>query len=272
VALHFNHRLRGRESAGDAAFCRTVCRHLGVPLRSGAWEDAPVCASEAEARAARHEFFRREMKRVRTGVLWLAHQQDDVAESMLMRLARGSGTAGLAAPRPLQPQADGRVYVRPFLAVRKAELAAALRRAGARWRIDSSNARADHFRNRVRQKVLPGWVAAAGRDAIAGAALSRERLEEDDVALEGWLAELRPMDRRGRLDLSRMQARPRALWRRALQRWLLAQPHGSDLSRAGFEQLLAAVERGRDTRCSLGPRGFAVIRRGKLLFIDAGPR
>jgi tRNA(Ile)-lysidine synthase len=56
------------------------------------------------------------------------------------------------------------------------------------------------------------------------------------------------------------------VWRRALHRWLLAQPHGSDLSRQGYEQLLALVERGRSTRFSLGRNGFAVIRRGWLAF------
>ena len=52
--------------------------------------------------------------------------------------------------------------------------------------------------------------------------------------------------------------------RRALHRWLLIQPKAGDLSRQGFESLLAAVERGNDTRHSLGREGFAVIR-GKIL-------
>jgi len=266
VALHFNHRLRGRESEGDEKFCRSVCAGLGVRLRVGRWRGDHRGASEAEARAARHGFFAREMKRLRSRVLWLAHQQDDIAETMLMRLARGSGTGGLAAPRPVHLTGDGRVHLRPLLTLKKAELLAGLRRAGAIWREDSSNARDDHFRNRVRRIVLPAWAKAAGRDALAGAALARERLEEDDLALELWLEALAPLGRDRQLDLRLLAGVPRAITRRALHRWLLVQRQPSDLSRRGFEMLLAAVERGGSTRFSLGPGGFAVIRRGRLAF------
>lgn len=273
VALHFDHRLRGRESTADARFCRDVCAALGVRLRVGEWREAHRGASEAGARAARHAFFARELTALRSRTLWLAHQQDDIAETMLMRLARGSGAGGLAAPRPVQPMPGGRVHLRPLLTLKKSELLAALRAAGATWREDSTNARPDFLRNRIRGVVMPPWLeASAGRDALAGAALSRERLEEDDAALDAWSAEIAPLARDRSLALEPLAGRPRALWRRALHRWLLVQPHGSDLSRQGFEQLLAAVERGVSTRFSLGANGFAVIRRGVLRFEPARPR
>lgn len=266
VALHFNHRLRGRESTADEQFCRKVCAGLGVRLRVGRWAGRHRGASEAEARAARHAFFAAEMKRVASRALWLAHQQDDVAESMLMRLARGSGAGGLAAPRPVQAMGRERVHLRPLLTLKKAELGQALRGAGAKWREDASNGRGDHFRNRIRRDVLPAWAKAAGRDALAGAALARERLEEDDRAMEEWVDETAALDRAGRLDLVALAGKPRALIRRALHRWLLAQDQPHDLSRQGFELLLAAVEAGRPTRFSLGTDGFAVIRGGQLSF------
>lgn len=263
VALHFNHRLRGRAADADEKFCREVCAALGVKFVSAKWHTAPRDAGEAAARTARHAFFAREMNRRRIRLLWLGHQQDDIAETMLMRLARGSGTGGLAAPRPLQEQTDGRVHLRPLLTLKKAEIAAALRASGARWCEDATNAGDTYLRGRVRRSVLPAWTKAAGRDALAGAALSRERLEEDDVALEAWLGTLAPL--RGRvLDLARLTGKPRALWRRALHRWLLAVRADTDLSRQGFDQLLAALERGRDTRFSLGASAFAVVHGGKL--------
>lgn len=266
VALHFNHRLRGRAAEADERFCARVCASLGVKFVTGRWRGARRGASEAEARAARLGFFRREMARRRIRVLWQAHQQDDIAETMLMRLARGSGPAGLAAPRPVQAWEAGRVFLRPFLTLKKTEITAALRAAGVRWREDATNAGGDYFRNRVRRSVLPAWVRAAGRDAVAGAALARERLEEDDAALEAWTAKLAKPDRRRRLQLAPLADAPRAVRRRALHRWLLAQPHGSDLSRQGFEQLLSLMERGRATRFSLGRKGFAAIRGGWLFF------
>ncbi len=269
VVLHFNHRLRGKAADTDEKFCHDVCAALGVKFVAGKWRTAPKKASEAAARAARHEFFGREMKKRKIRMLWLAHQQDDIAESMLMRLARGSGTGGLAAPRPVQALGDGRLHLRPMLTLKKAEIVAALKKAGAAWREDASNATDDHFRNRVRRRVLPAWAKAAGRDALAGAALSRELLDEDDAALEAWLDALRPLDRRGRLNLGPLAGKPRALVRRALHRWLLAVRPDTDLSRHGFNQLLAAVERGSDTRFSLGAKGFAVVHRGRLVFRKA---
>ena len=263
VVLHFNHRLRGRAADSDAAFCQTVCRELGVRIRVGVWRTARDGASEAEAREARHLFFSREMKKLGAKPLWLAHQQDDIAETVLMRLARGSGTAGLAAPRPVQSMPGNRQHWRPLLTVNKKDILSILRKTGVVWREDASNVGDTHFRNRIRRSVLPAWAKASGRDVLAGAALARERLEEDDVALESWLDRLTPL-KRGTLNLVPLMGLPRAIWRRALHRWLLAVGPDTDLSRQGFTQLLLALEAGRNTRFSLGATAFAVIRDGRL--------
>lgn len=263
VALHFNHRLRGRASDADAKFCQSICRILGIRFRVEKWRDASALASEAAARTARHGFFIREMTQLGAKKLWLAHQQDDIAESLLMRLARGSGTGGLAAPRPVQAMPDRRQHLRPLLTLKKTEIVSALKKAGVTWREDATNAGDDYFRNRVRRSVIPAWEKAAGRDVLGGVALARERLEEDDVALEEMVDQLNAL-KRGTLDLERLAGAPRAIWRRALHRWLLAVKPETDLSRQGFAQLLLALEAGRNTRFSLGAAAFAVIREGRL--------
>ena len=267
--LHFDHRVRGAASAADARFCRAVCSGLGINFACGRWESHPKAPSEAAARSARFDFFDREMARRGIRTLFLGHQRDDIAETMLMRLARGSGSAGLAAPRPLQAGSRGRTHARPLLKLARAEITGALRGAGAPWREDASNKADFFFRNRIRSKVLPAWQRAAGRDAMAGAAQSRELLEEDDSALEAWVARLKPVTPAGALSLSRLDGQPRAVVRRGLHRWLLAQPGATTLSRRGFEALLAAVLCGTPTRQSLGTKGFAVIR-GRWLRYSAG--
>jgi tRNA(Ile)-lysidine synthase len=274
LVLHFDHRLRGRASAADARFCARVCAALGLRFVGGKWAEARVQAGEAEARTARFAFFQRELARRRIRALWLGHQQDDIAETLLMRIARGSGTAGLAAPRPLQLMPAGRVHVRALLTLKKAEIVTALSGLGVAWREDASNATAAYQRNRVRQSGLPEWKAATGgRDALAGAALSRELLEEDDVALEAWVDVIAPLSADGkRLDVIKLHGLPRAVLRRALHRWLVAQADTGDLSRQGFNSLLAAVERGAFTRFSLGRGGLAVIRKGVLAIEDLGHR
>jgi tRNA(Ile)-lysidine synthase len=271
TAVHFDHRLRGAESAADARFCKSLCAALGIPLVSERWAGRRL-GSESEARKARFEFIERAMSARRVRVLWLGHQQDDVAESMLMRLSRGSGGSGLAAPRPIHvfppARAGGkaRFHVRPLLTLKKREIAMALRKAGVSWREDSSNAKGVHFRNRLRLEVIPRWVRAAGRDALSGAARSRELLEEDESAIEAWVDTLQPLGEDGSLNVSRLAGRPRAVVRRSLHRWILAQAKAGELSRQGFDALLHAVERGLPVRHSLGNHGFAAIRAGRLRF------
>jgi tRNA(Ile)-lysidine synthase len=101
--------------------------------------------------------------------------------------------------------------------------------------------------------------------------VSRELLEEDDVALEAWLDALSPLDANGRLDVKALAGKPRAVIRRALYRWIGLQKDTGDLSRQGFALLLAMLEQGRATRFSLGSNGFAVIRKG-WLFFEKAPR
>jgi tRNA(Ile)-lysidine synthase len=285
LALHFDHRLRGRASAADARFCATLCRALGVTLVSGRWDRSPRvlphpaegAATETEARAARHAFFSAALRR-RRGVtaLFTGHHRDDVAETLLMRLARGSGAAGLAAPRPVHPHAEfGRTHLRPLLALDKATLADALRAAGGRWREDASNTSPAHLRNRVRAELLPAWRAAAaepGRDPLAGLALTRDLLEEDDQALELWATRATRLDARGDLALAPLRELPRAVLRRVVRRWLASTPARTDLNRRGFEALLDLVAAGRTSaRHSLGAGHFARLTRTRLR-CEAAPR
>ena len=263
--LHFDHRLRGAASRADATFCRQVCEALGMRYVGGEWPGRHPSVSEAEAREARLGFLGQKAR-----VLWFGHHQDDVAESMLMRLARGSGAGGLAAPRPVQPQPEGQIHLRPLLDLKKSELVAALVAAGVPWREDASNESEDFFRNRIRREVLPAWTEAARRDAVAGAARARELIEEDDAAIEAWLGELPLRAPRGGLALGPLAGKPRALLRRALHRWLRAAVPELDLSRAGFEALLTSVELGKPTRHSLGREGFGVIGDGVLRFARVG--
>ena len=259
--LHFNHRLRGAEARADVTFCRRVAASLELTFITDSWRGRNTGASEAEARAARMAFLERHAR-----VVWFGHQQDDVAETMLMRLARGSGTGGLAAPRPVQTHRGERVHLRPLLGLKKTEITAALQQVGASWREDSTNAGHQYLRNRMRDTVIPRWVEAVHRDALAGAARSRALLEEDDTALDAWLAEINPFRRRGVLDLHVLAGKPRGLLRRALHRWLLGQPRAGAISRQAFDSLLQVLETGKSTRHSLGRQGFAVTNGRELVF------
>ncbi len=263
-AVHFNHRLRGAAADRDEAFCRRVCAALRIKLHVGRRRSAQALRSETVAREARFAYFDRVLNRLGAKALWLGHQQNDVAESLLLRLARGSGTGGLAAPRPVQALRRGRVHLRPLLDLSHATLEAWLKAARIPWREDATNATGAHFRNRLRRDVIPAWTRAADRDVLAGAARSREFIAEDDAALEAWADVAAGRIPPRRLELARLQGLPVAVVRRVLHRWLLRLPDRPDLSRQAFAALLAAVRAGRATRQSLGSTRLAVIRAGAL--------
>ena len=268
-ALHFNHRLRGRASDGDETFCREICRLWGIPIWVGRCGLKTKINNEAHARDLRFEFIDRVMQKVGAHALWLGHQQNDVAETLLMRLARGSGSSGLGAPRPVQSMPFKRVHLRPLLNLKRSEIYAAMGEVRLPWREDATNQTGVYFRNRIRLEVIPAWVSAAERDAIAGAARSRELLSEDDAALGVWAHRLWSNMPEGQLDLKALKDVPRAVVRRLLHHWLMSIKNVGDISRQAFDCLLDAVICGESTRQSIGNVGFAVIRR-RVLFFEMG--
>lgn len=263
---HFNHRLRGAASDEDERFCRDLCANLGIRFHAQAWADVPKSgASEVQARTARYSFFECVAQQENAAVLLTGHQKDDIAETQLMRLARGASSAGLAAPRPRREWDENRMILRPLLSLSRAELQEALQTAGLVWREDASNAQSRYLRNRVRLSVVPAWLQATGSGALDGAALTREWLEEDDAALEHILDQFGFPQTAEALDLRPLAGQPRALWRRALRRWA---PLG-ELSRSAFDELLTACQAGRGF-FSLS-EGFAAIDAHQLRWMPAPP-
>lgn len=257
LALHFDHRLRGEESREDAAFVKEVAEGLGIGIRLGAWERAgadPV--SEDSARRARFDFLLRELGE-EGNFLFLGHQRDDIVESQLMRLSRGSGTAGLAAPRPVQIFNENRVRLRPLLTLEGRTIRCLLDELRIPYRQDASNERPGFYRNRIRLTLLPAWQEQSPFDVSAGAAASRELLEEDDDALRTWLRELMPAPLAGKpLDLRPLTGKPRALVRRALREWTLVEQVDGNLSKRAFERLLDFALAKEPCRVSAGPGVF----------------
>src|SRR5215213_3871958 len=182
TAAHFDHTMRPG-SAADAAWVKGLCAAWGVPLVGVRAERPP--RSEAEAREARYAFL--EEARERAGAEWIAtaHHADDQAETVLFRVLRGTGVAGLAGIAPVDA---ARRLVRPLLSFRRAELRRYARRHRLRWREDPSNASADPARNRIRLELLPRIERTLAPGAAAALARLAELAREDEAAWESVLA------------------------------------------------------------------------------------
>lgn len=170
---HFNHRLR--PGAGDdAAFVAEMSRALGVSYHEGAGETRALAARlhlsvEDAARRLRYEFFTSVARNVGAQAVATGHTRDDQAETVLMRLVRGSGLRGLAGIPPVR-MLDGLRVIRPLLEVRRVELEAYLAAGGVTWREDPTNRDPAILRNRIRMVVLP---AIEGYNPDIGDTLAR---------------------------------------------------------------------------------------------------
>jgi tRNA(Ile)-lysidine synthase len=164
TAAHLDHAMRPGSGA-DARWVAGLCRAWGVPLEVARLEAPP--SSEAEARHARYAF----LERASGAGAWIAtaHHADDQAETVLFRLARGTGVRGLRGIAPLRGS-----IVRPLLPFTRSELQAYAAGAGLACRTDPTNAELRYARNRIRHRVLPELEAARPGATRSLAALAAE--------------------------------------------------------------------------------------------------
>jgi tRNA(Ile)-lysidine synthase len=258
-----DHGLRAA-SAEEAVMVAAICAQLGCPhatlkvavARGGA-------GLQGEARRARYAALREWCAERTLPFLATAHHQDDQAETILMRLQRGAGLAGLSAIRPIRAEGPGLILLRPLLGWTRAELGAIVAEAGLIAVEDPSNR--DHRFDRV---AMRAFLAETPAFQPARLARSAAALREADEALD-WmadrLAEARILAQDGawRIDPTDL---PRALRRRLLARAIAAIRAENGLVPLGsggcdVEGLLATLEAGGSgTRADVMARGGRVWR------------
>lgn len=258
TALTVDHRLRPK-AAAEAAMVAGIAAGLGVRHATLTWDGPkPRANLQAAARAARYTLMGRWC--ADHGVAWLltAHHRGDVAETLLLRLARGAGLAGLAGPRARRVLQPGVELLRPLLDADPATLTAVVTAAGLTPVDDPAN-RAERF-DRTRARALLArtrWLAPARLAASAA------HLAEAEAAL-GWAAD-RAWEGRASFDGGDVAldaaGLPAELQRRMLLRALAeiapgATPRGPDVAR-----LLAALRAGRTaTLAGVRARGGPIWR------------
>ncbi|HYP14525.1 MAG TPA: tRNA lysidine(34) synthetase TilS [Bryobacteraceae bacterium] len=149
--IHLNHGLRGAESDEDAEFVTQLALQLGLPILREAVDLRATAGNLEEAgRQARLSLFRRLVQEQLVDRIATGHTMNDQAETVLYRLIRGSGTAGLAGLHPVAG-----TLVRPLIGCKRSEVEQYARAQGLSWRTDSSNLDLRFARNRIRHQLLP---------------------------------------------------------------------------------------------------------------------
>jgi tRNA(Ile)-lysidine synthase len=155
AVLHYNHQLRGAESDADEGFVTSLAAAYGLEFFAERGDVASVARErgwnlEDAARRLRYDFFASTVERHGMACCAVAHTADDQAETVLARLVRGTGPAGLAAIYPVKGS-----VVRPLLEIRRGEVREYLQALGQEWREDASNQDVSRLRARLRHQELP---------------------------------------------------------------------------------------------------------------------
>jgi tRNA(Ile)-lysidine synthase len=196
LAAHLNHGLRGPEADADQAFVADLCAKLGVPCHVGRTDVEKLAAErgnglEEAAREARYQFLTRTAAESGARYLVTAHTADDRVETILHRILRGTGIAGLAGIGRTRflPEA-GLTLIRPLLDIRRTELLAYLDELDQPFREDPSNRDPRFTRNRIRHELLP-VLAERFNPGVAEALLRLGTLAgELQVVVDGRVEEL----------------------------------------------------------------------------------
>ncbi len=237
VVAHFDHGLRPDEDEDETQLVASLAEALSLPFESGTPENPLTgrASLEERAREARYRFLKEVGRRRGADKIALAHHLEDQAETVLMRLLRGSGPAGLGG---IPPSRDPGI-VRPLIGAGRAEILGYLRHSKILFLTDSSNREAVHLRNRMRLDLIPllstyqprivevlartaeimradeAWMARTARDWFAaeakvGAAgeirLSVQRLRDVPEAMRSRVIRL-ALKRSGRQRLRRIGLR-----------------------------------------------------------------
>ncbi|MCI2106458.1 MAG: tRNA lysidine(34) synthetase TilS [Intestinimonas sp.] len=271
AAAHYDHCLRGEESARDANFVRAMCGKWGVPLTVGSGDVAGEAVRrkqgvEETARRLRYTFLRRTAARVGAERIATAHTADDNAETLLLHLVRGTGLQGLGG---IAPRRGG--LIRPLLTTTRAEIEQYLVEHHIPHVEDSTNANQAYTRNRLRHQVLPVLRALNPR-FVEDTAAAMARLRADNDCLNARAAQTVLPARETEAGLffpaARIAREPDPVAARAARILLARAGDGSGKCSAAHLTALVALCRSGDPSASLSlPGGITARRSYDLLWL-----
>lgn len=182
IVLHLNHKLRGTESDRDEVFVKQIAKKYGLPCVSTkknilALSKKTKKSIEDMGRLARLEFFESAARKYKFRKILLAHHEDDLVETILMRLFRGTGVKGFKGMRE-KTRIGNLELIRPLLGISKKEILDYARQHKLRFRADASNQDDKFLRNKIRLQVLPYLEKTLGPSLKPKLIGFRERLLE----------------------------------------------------------------------------------------------
>ena len=153
VCAHVNHNLR-EESKEEYEYVEKYCKDNNIIFEGTELHDLPKVNTELRAREKRYEFFKKLVKKYNAKYVFTAHHGDDLIETILLRLVRGSTLNGYAGFNIITDKKDYKI-VRPLVYMTKDDIESYLKEKNIKYYIDATNMTDEHLRNRYRKNVLP---------------------------------------------------------------------------------------------------------------------
>src|SRR6266567_7243601 len=235
IVCHLDHQLRGRSSRADSRFVENLAGKYDVGLDLAlanvrALAERKNMSIETAAREARYKVFAKIAKKRRCRTIFLAHHADDLVETLLINLFRGSGSAGLAGMREVSTRRIEDVdltIVRPLLSVWRDEIDSYVRERRLKFREDASNKNLALLRNRIRRRIIPYLEKSLGRSIRQNIWRTAVIAAEEENWIESQLPNAMGVD----LSVKELRKLPLAFQRRQILKWLSAQ----NVFEIGFE-------------------------------------
>ena len=160
ISAHLNHGLRGKDAVTDEEFVKEFSYKLGIPVRTESVKVHDFAKSnnltiEEAGRKLRYELYRKIAEETSSNKVAVGHNLDDQAETVLMRIIRGSGIDGIAGMPPVRNLTEKIKVIRPLIEISREEILKHLKNSKLEVRVDRTNFARTYFRNRVRLELLP---------------------------------------------------------------------------------------------------------------------
>ena len=274
--IYVDHGLRPEETAREIEFCKNLCAILNLPFLTKSidvksYAKGNKLSRQEAARDLRYRVFEETASGIGAHRIALGHTADDQAETLVMRLLRGTGPAGLSGIPPVRGK-----FIRPLIDIKRQDIERNLQKEEIDYIIDSSNLKKDYVRNRIRLSLMPqikemnpNIVDTLSRTA----AIFREEEKYFEILVAKTLMKLmsRKRDSRIELFLGPMEAMGKVMLRRTLRRAIDETRGLRGISFVHIEDIIELIKKGKAGDRLYLPHGVRAIKAYSTLILTSEP-
>jgi len=256
---HVNYRLRGKDSLLDEKRVKELAKRYSLPCTILSQKKNLKNASEETLRDIRYSFFETLRQKTKANLIVVAHNQDDQAETLLLRLLRGAGLSGLRAMRPKNNH-----VIRPLLEMSREDILRYLKDRGIAYRTDKSNADPRYLRNKIRHELIP-YLESAFQPKVRKLLAETATLLSEDYALLGAIPSKLPSSHSAlevTFSSKALLALPQALVKQELRTLIRPFLDGKYPDKNLINELVKAIKSTKSKNQTVTFQGLKFIRKG----------